>query len=283
MRLFVRDTQGISVIIGALMLTLIVVSAATAFAIFTSQKQKDIQDSELFKTQRTLENIDILGMNQLVYTTSGNLTSISFNIGSMHAKDSRITSLSLNGYLIAHFNLTRQNLSIEPWKLNFTTGIYEKVGLGSDVYYPLNILAHEHVVVSINNTSWCVLRPQNENITTNDPIQFDISTNLVNTFSKTFIPPTAIIKIETESLPAGPSFYILDGSASDHPGEGYIIKWEWNVTNTTSPAHSTYPYGRKTQIDPTFGFGGPGNIYWVNLTVTDNFGMNGFSAFQYKP
>jgi hypothetical protein len=48
MRLFRQETKGIPVITGALMLTLIVVTAATKFAIFTSQKQKEIQDTETY-------------------------------------------------------------------------------------------------------------------------------------------------------------------------------------------------------------------------------------------
>jgi hypothetical protein len=266
------------------MLTLIVVTAATAFAIFTSQKQKEIQDADLYNTQRNLEQIEILGIEQIIYdTTTGNLINISFNIGSMHAKDSLITSLSLNGYLLKNFNLTRQNLSSESWKLNFTTGIYEKVGIGSDIYYPLTILAHERVIltidnVTINNTSWSLLKPKNVNITANDPLQCDISTNLVNTFSKTFIPPTAIIQIVTESqwnstgLKYEP-FLILDGSLSDHPGSGQIIRWDWTFNHTILPLS-----GRKIRAPDELTDGTP---YTITLMVTDLYGMSGSASINY--
>jgi hypothetical protein len=266
------NDEAVSIIIGALMLTVIVVSAATAFALFTSQKQKELQTAEFSKLQRDLEKLEVLEIFQPQYDTNS-LTNLSMKIGNMHTKQSMITSLRLNGYLLKEFIVQRQNLSNETWELNFTTGIYELNN--STMKYPLQLLSQERVTITITNTTTCLLKPVTETITTYDPLTIEITTTLSNTFSKTFYPPTAIIQIITESQ-WDPStgdykdFLILDGSSSDHPGDAYIISWKWMIDNSTNL------HGRKVRApDLTTG------SHTITLTVTDNFGMRNSYTIPY--
>jgi hypothetical protein len=385
MRRIVGDTFGVSVIVGAIMLTLIVVTAATTYAIFVSEQQKKIQDAETVKLQRELENLTILSLENPTYN-SPILENISFHITNIHTESTVITSMNINNRIIRQFTFGRIDGTIEEWNqisgkfqigclyANGSSGpssgylffdknnnlLYDKDDIVLDLDYdgdgldasptfgdkgglraldnidepfifqdlshnnsnytrysntddfviqldPDNdlipavvdpsldgrygsrlfrdyekrptIFPREQVLLTINNTKTDTFGVKD--ISEKDAITLHIFTGLTNDFFKTFYPPNAIIKIETESLPGGTSHYILDGSASDQPGDSYIIKWEWNITNASSYTF-TYPYGRKAQVDPGFGFGGP-HTYWVNLTVTDNFGMKGKSSFQFKP
>ena len=283
MRTLQEDKTGVSVIIGALMLTLIVVTAAASYSIFIADKQKSIQENELYQLQRNQEDIAIINMEP-IYNNSDVLGNVSFTIGSMHTRDSAITSVSINGYLLKHFNLTRQNNEKEEWKMNLSTGIYELNGTGEDVYYPLEILSYERVILTVNASSKSqdLLKQIGEEININEPIILEISTGLINTFSQAFIPPTAIIKINTESLWNGSgggaydNYTILDGSESDAPGAGYILKWKWHIENKAIPEYNVI-FGRKAvaKFDKFTGY------HWVNLTVTDNFGMIGKSSLYY--
>ncbi len=117
------------------------------------------------------------------------------------------------------------------------------------------------------------------------PITIKIKTALGNTFEKTFYPPNTLIRIQTESLPGGQGDYIiLDGSQSDHPGDGYIVSWNWNVTNTTLPTYLTpEPAGRKVHVPSTFINVTGDYTYQINLTVVDNYRMKGKSTFIFEP
>jgi len=127
-----------------------------------------------------------------------------------------------------------------------------------------------------------------DSIPQQQPITIKIKTALGNTFEKTFYPPNPVIRIQTESLPTGgDDYYILDGSLSDHPGDGYIVSWKWNVTNTSDNGNLDYlepePVGRKAMIDSSFINATEDYKYRVNLTVIDNFNMIGKSSFIFKP
>lgn len=144
-----------------------------------------------------------------------------------------------------------------------------------DIYYPLKILSYETLTIYVYNVSNCVAKPTTDIIAQNTPITLEIITGLTNTFEKTFYPPTSIIKITTESQWDYTSqnytdFYILDGSLSDHPGDGYIVNWDWFIQPES--ATSFAKTGRKIRADPP--------LDWINLTVIDNYGMIGTSTLN---
>jgi hypothetical protein len=284
MKTLQEDRTGVSVIIGALMLTLIVVTAAASYSIFIAERQKSIQENELYQLQKNQEDIAIINMKP-IYNNSDILGNVSFTIGSMHTRDSAITSVSINGHLLKHFNLTRQNNAKEEWDLNLSTGIYELNGTGDDVYYPLEILSYERVTLTVNvsSESQDLLKKVDEEININEPIILEISTSLINTFYQAFIPPTAIILVSTESLWNGTDYeeyIILDGSLSDHPSDGYITQWNWTIKNASSnPLYSWNKIGRK--IRAQFNASQSYVDYIITLEVTDNFGMIGRDFLYY--
>ncbi len=284
-----KDTFGVSNVIGALMLTLIVVSAATAFAVFTQQTQDEIQKSEFAKLERELENIEIVSLKNPTYNgSSPKLDFAKFIISSRHTKDTKISTMRLNNYLILEFMIERMDFSKERWDIDTSTGIYNLTELYDNSipgWFPatdhpdLKINAREQIILTIENISTDILKPSTEEIFENDEIGFEIVTVLTNTFSKTFIPPTSIIKVITESqwdssIPGYTDFLILDGSLSDQPADGYIKIWLWNITG---PSNDTIT-GRKVRAPA---FLTDGNTYFINLEVTDNYGMKGSSSITY--
>lgn len=284
-----KDTFGVSNVIGALMLTLIVVSAATAFAVFTQQKQDEIQKSEFAKLERELENIEIVSLKNPTYNGSPpKLDFAQFIISSRHTKDTKISTMRLNNYLILGFMIERMDFSKERWDIDTSTGIYNLTEVYNNSipgWFPatdhpdLKINAREQIILTIENISTDILKPSTEEIFENDEIDFEIVTVLTNTFSKTFMPPTSIIKVITESqwdssIPGYTDFLILDGSLSDQPADGYIKIWLWNITG---PSNDTIT-GRKVRAPA---FLTDGNTYFINLEVTDNYGMKGSSSISY--
>ncbi len=145
----------------------------------------------------------------------------------------------------------------------------------TDFYIRPAIFAREQIILNINDAANDIIN--GEDIEKNDALKLMISTNLINEFEKTFYPPTSIIHLVTESQwnpNSGPSgayenFLILDGSLSDHSGDGYIVKWEWTVEN--SAPTSTTVFGRKV-VSPY------NSAVRVDLEVTDNYGMKGSSS-----
>ncbi|MBN1280531.1 MAG: PKD domain-containing protein [Candidatus Thermoplasmatota archaeon] len=296
MRKCTYEEQAVSIIIGALMLTVIVVSAATAFAVFTSQKQKELQEAQYASLQRDLEQLAITRISTIHYNSSNHLENISCSIVSLHADDSRIISMSLNGNYLRYFHLTRQDYTLEEWKINSTTGEYVLQSVtdsqGAVIYngstsfntsnekysyYPLTVLSRERVLLTIDNassTSVFLIR----HILSNDAITLSVYTSLTNEFSKTFYPPTAIIRLITESQWNSTSndyesVIILDGSLSDHPSlDAYIVSWIWTVDG--NPLSTS---GRKIRAPDSLLIGN----HNITLSVTDNFGMNSTSTITY--
>lgn len=103
-----RNLHGVSVVIGALMLTLIVVTAAASFAIFTAQKQEELQKQEFAQLLREQEELSVNKIVDLTYDSDGNLSTISFSIANQHTRSSKIVALKINDHVISDFHVTDQ-------------------------------------------------------------------------------------------------------------------------------------------------------------------------------
>ncbi len=300
MRAIKNNFRGVSNVIGALMLTLIVVGAATSFAIFVSQRQEMQQEAELSKVQKELENIDILNIEPS-YNTSG-LYALNFSIVNVNKDAVRVSGIWINKHSYYHrennFTLIRGDGCMQNWSFDETGQLrgwsencssewkdLTKIELAFDDTdgevnntVRLDLESYETVVFAFNDTE---KQFYNFDVKQNEHITIKIYTSRGNVFEKTFYPPSAVIKIQVDSLPPTyDNYYLLDGSSSDHPGDGYILKWNWNVTNMTVPLTNLKTSGRIAQITDS-AFISTGYAYWVNLTVTDNYGMNGKTSFYY--
>ena len=113
-----RNLHGVSVVIGALMLTLIVVTAAASFAIFTAQKQEELQEQEFAQLLREQEELSVNKIVDLTYDSNENLSTLSFSVASQHTRSSKIVVLKINGNVISDFQVADQtNQQTQGWTL----------------------------------------------------------------------------------------------------------------------------------------------------------------------
>lgn len=247
------------------MLTLIVVIAASSFAVFISQEQAEAQAQELLEQRMALENITVLSISPYSSSSSTDQwTSLNFTIASICTQESTVSSVRINGLPLYNGTIWRVGSDGAVLKENysFRTGI-ELDGLE---YVYLNITADsffENGVV----------------LSSDSDVNIEMSTELLNTFNVNFVPPTALINLDVLSSWNGTAFVtsvILDGSLSDQIEPGYIIFYEWTVTNGGTEIGSEA--GRKVLSPVTLS---PGDT--ITLTVTNNFGMKGVRSITYGP
>lgn len=300
MRAIKNNFRGVSNVIGALMLTLIVVGAATSFAIFVSQRQEMQQDAELSKVQKELENIDILNIEPS-YNTSG-LYALNFSIVNVNKDAVRVSGIWINKHSYYHrennFTLIRGDGCMQNWSFDETGQLrgwsencssrwkdLTKIELAFDDTdgevnntVRLDLESYETVTFAFNDTE---KQFYNFDVKQNEPITIKIYTSRGNVFEKTFYPPSSVIRLitDTEEDPPGTfkDFVILDGSLSDHPGDNaYIQDWEWDIipqgigsTHLVSGRIARAPDEIMT------------DTWDITLTVKDNFGMIGKSTVEY--
>jgi flagellin-like protein len=263
-----KNREGVSEIVGALMLTLIVVVAAGSFAVFISDKQQMAQEQELLDLQRSLESISITKIAP-VNGTGTEWSHFNVTLASLHSDNSSITMISLNDHVLRNGTI---------WRVDRATGTYVESNYSyTDPLY-MDAMEKLNIFINVSNNFF----ESSLSFLVNDYVKVDVFTGLLNTFSETFIPPTAIINMQVESYwDMEASNYtqviVLDGSMSDHPGNGFILQWNWHVENSSDPSDSMDLSGRKVRVD----FPNHNTDYHVNLTVCDNFGMLGTDSITY--
>lgn len=274
MRLLKKDHSGVSEIIGAIMLVLIVVIAASSFAIFLSQYQASEQAQKLDDQKRAQEKIKITSIEPKIdKDDNGKWANFTFTIASLHNEMSEITRIAINDHTAIRFEVWRPLYNESPkWEeFNYTK--------------KLTMHPREEIAVRVNITTADLIptsspgTPFNTIFSIKSYVKIDISTGLLNSFSKTFAPPSAVMSAPSPGIwkngATGNSTYYLtlNGRSSVAYDGAYIISWNWNVTDD---------FGKSTNLTgPVCNFYIPDNKqnYTVILTVTDNFGMKGRDEF----
>ncbi|MFA5312192.1 MAG: type IV pilin [Methanomassiliicoccales archaeon] len=255
MRKIQRDDAAVSEVIGAMMLTLIVVIAASSFAVFIAEKQSIEQDSQILEAKKDAEKLTVINVDP--ETGSGFWTSFNFTVTSYHAEISEIRQVSVNDAVARNYNVTRYDEStgsLVRTSMNYVQTIV--VAPGETIY--LNVTVGDLFIEPM--------------IPTDYNIMLSLQTNFDNLFEETFVTPCPLIKVVTESYWNGAisdfeEYLVLDGSSSYQEGDGNIVKWVWNATlSGTTVLHDTL--GQKIRFDMAL----PGD-YTIRLTVTNGYGM----------
>lgn len=108
-----KDERGVSEIVGALMLVVVVSSAVVGFGMFLSQQAKLTQEQKAAELARSLEileitsvtptNVDFLdGACTIDPAGDGDWNSLAFRITSLHLHDSRVSALRVNGLVVRY-------------------------------------------------------------------------------------------------------------------------------------------------------------------------------------
>jgi hypothetical protein len=278
MRLLKKDRSGVSEIVGAMMLVLIVVIAASSFAIFLSQYQASEQAQRLDDQKRTQEKIKITSIVPLDDDDDGMWDSFNFTITSLHNERSEISRMAINDNTVRQFTV---------WRISEYTGMLE------DQEYEagdtLILSAREAMTVLVEVADFNSMYNPSAVYSTDGYVKMDIITGWMNSFSKTFAPPSSVATHSPGSwyntYTGQYEYYVtLNGRSSVGYDGAYIMSWNWTVksTNYTDPTNLTdivwtNATGSVCRVD--FPFQDAFNE--VTLTVTDNFGMIGRSTISF--
>jgi hypothetical protein len=264
-----KDKTAVSEVIGALMLTLIVVVAASSFAVYVAEKQKVQQDNDKLLDQKKQESIQVLSIQPSPNATGASWDELNFTVSSNHVGDSEIKKIVINEFIVRSYIVTR----FSP-----NTGVANDVPM--DYTENLKLDPRETVILRINYSG---LFESPHNFSTNLAITMSLHTELNNIFQKSFLPPTSLISIGTQSwfnTTAGKfeQYVVLDGSASQQVGGGYIVTWHWKITNETGVTKEFM--GQKVRFDFPVN-GGIQINYTIELLVENNYGMISSSNIPY--
>src|SRR5690348_9978222 len=111
MRRISRSRRGLSEIVGALMLVLIVVVAATALSAFVASYQKQLQAEQAIHQDRTLESLTILHAAPPLNATETKLAQLQFTVASLSVNPSTITRIEINHQPLQQYNTSRLDLA----------------------------------------------------------------------------------------------------------------------------------------------------------------------------
>lgn len=255
-----------SEIVGALMLTLIVVIAASSFAIFISQRQEASQDQQLLEQRRALENITVLFVDPYMNATSTTTwESLNFTISSLYIGESHIDSVWIGGLPLHNGTL---------WRIG-DDGALSKVDYSFQEGIDLDKLEHVYLNVTAENFFESGMTFSAEN-----NVNIELRTELLNEFHVNFIPPTAIMTVDVLPIwnnTAGhyDMAFLLDASLSDQVQPGYIMHYDWKVLNSAGTTLDVLT-GRKVLSQVQLAAGDR-----IILTVTNNFGMKSTETIVY--
>src|SRR5580658_1732385 len=255
MRRFRSNDRGLAEIVGTLMLILIVVVAAVAFSAFVASYQAQLQAQEAYQHDQALESIHILSISPVVNVSSGNYSSLNFTMISEDVNPTTITGIAINCQSLHNYTVTDgDDFLLYPddeatvW-VNFTHGTSN-----GSFYSPFNL-------------------------TTLSFVKVDVYTGYLNDFSRVFIPPSAILLVNTVvsggTIPT--TVTVLDGSQSVQPqGNATIVAWAWTVQNNTTTANYT---GVEAETKAPLLYGS----YTITLVVTNSDGLEGRTINTYQP
>ncbi len=271
--------HGVSEVVGALVLTLIVVAALSSFFLFINEQQNEYQEIERLKDRMKNEDLSISFIQP--YESSGSWNRLLVSISSEWTQNSSISSLRVNDNEVKQ--IWTYDTSDPPLPVDTITFNSPVVIDGRD---KLNFLIMLDQPADFYDVS-------GHTIPLDSFIKIEFRTIYGNTISRTFLPPTAVFKVMTEaywdSTPPTPQYRqmtTLDASSSIHPGEDeYLISWSWSVISDvdldgdhllpgvdpgSADVETTFT-GVKVRIDPDIV--NTGTTHKITLTVKDNVGL----------
>jgi len=251
------------------MLVLIVVGAATAFAAFVASYQKEVEAQQRIAQERSLESLRVLSASPTANLSGAGWTWMNFTVASMSIYPSTINEVSING------NPLRQ---YQVWALNLTSGHSQNITVEAGGVLTVQAREMFNLIVCFSDrqvdSSFYMPAPV---IPLSDYIQVNLFTALENTFTRTFIPPSAIGIISTQATWNGSGYVqtpILDGTLSYQPGNETIIGWEWQIYPDNTTAHGAKVVA--PLVTTTNGY-----VHHITLTVTNNDGFEGLTYLTY--
>jgi flagellin-like protein len=279
----VHASRGIAEIVGTLMLVLIVVAASIAFAAFVASYQKQLQTQENATNQRNLESLRVLSLAEVHPEASPNQTNLenfTFVLASEYVNPSTIISISINGNPLRSF--AAMELSPTPGTVHCNSSAS-----------PLVLVPFEQVEITVVTDSAASAGCgysffSSLTFPLDQFLQVSLFTQLQNTFTNVFLPPTAVPLVSTLAEFTGSGYEnvpVLDGSHSFQSGNATITSWTWQVTNTTTgaaPPRLSWNASGEELVAPFLSTAvGANYTYSISLTVENSNGLLGIDTIVY--
>ncbi len=269
MRKLKSDNNGISIVIGALLLTLLTVTAATSFALFIDQQQDIIQEQQYQALLKEQENIKILSIvPEDLRATTGEWDKLTITLASLDTQGSNLQGIRINDKYLKAVNITRIDGSLTYYRHTSIIPLQPREQIDLTINLTDNPAESTKHDFFTSGTTGLQLKKT-------DYIKVEVTTTLCNSFTQLFLPPSAYIKLTIEDI-SGTQYLGLDGSESTHPRQGYITSWEWTIDDGAGAPET--PSGQKTiSSNPLTS----GTTYTITLTTTDNYGLTGEATINY--
>jgi hypothetical protein len=263
------NEDGVSVIVGTLLLILITVTAAAGLAIMVSEFQKEDMNRQSHIRNVENENLSLPYISLATNATdSGNWSTLDLTILNLNIEDSYVVAISVNGRYAKNYTysgveygpnkrlLIPARKSRENVQINFTSSFGEP-------FY----------------------------ISTGEALDIRVMTSLYNTFERTFKQPTPIVHftVGTEDLGfVDRDLLVLDGS--DSFDDGAVTAWNWTIDDGSKTVPVAGNWSDSVNVTTSLVEGqkatarldSPGP-FRINLTVTDDAGMTASSHYTSIP
>jgi flagellin-like protein len=287
------NDQGVSVIIGTLLLILITVTAAAALALMISQMQKTAMTQQEHIAEVKAENVqfstvnfqnDPNAWNQTLYPSyivnSENWSSVTLHLVNLNTEGVGIVAIAIsssgsNAQYASNITLFNGTLNGQPQQQNINQSTIGSFNLG--------IPGGQSREIQVNFTDPTFIN-SNTFIPTNAQVKIIVMTSLNNFFQQTYKPPNPIVQssIASENLGVlSRDVLVLDGSQST--SDNTIDTWNWSIVDASNTGGNcggtltnpvNYTTGKVTRFNPPTV--GP---FCVNLTITDDTGMMATSNY----
>lgn len=260
MRNFHPDEQGVSVIVGALLLILITVIAAAGLAMIVSQAEKQQADKQALQQAIDNEKLKIVSMYPTYSDTTGYMNGMDIVVQNLNVQESSIIAISLNGVYAKVCNLSK-NISDD----NNGRDYYFN---GSRIKVPASGSVRIHLYDPADTSNfWSQVQ-----LTQSNTMSVQLTTSYINYFGRTIKPPVAVMKfkVDTENIGMISRDYLTLDASGSYSDSGQIASYNWTIQD----ASGTYYYGVPT----------PGNWYDLvtgNIT-TDQINTSG-NTLRYNP
>jgi flagellin-like protein len=266
MRRTLRGRRGLSEIVGALMLVLIVVAAATSLSLFVASYQKQLQKQQQVLQQRGLESLRLLKLAPDLNRTTNAWSLLNFTLASLYINPSTISSISINDHPLKQYS---------AWRLDLSSGNFQSNTVLAGGQLSLTAREQLNIIVNLSAGPSFSFYDSTFVLHANSYVKVDLFTTLGNDFSRLFIPPTAIALVTTLQSWNGTAYVtvpVMDGSSSFQPGNATLVSWSWNITpdNTVATGEKAVATFTQSNINHT-----------ITLTVTNSDGLIATSAIVY--
>jgi flagellin-like protein len=113
-----KDSRGISEIVGAMMLILIVVIAAGSLAVFVSEQQESMQEKE--RLQQKIDNEEMQITSVIPHLNAADPTQwdyVNFTISNLNIENSEIVTIRINDHTLRTGDIWRYNHTLDKFEM----------------------------------------------------------------------------------------------------------------------------------------------------------------------